>query len=96
MTSEKEWEIKRAREYVEGGVIHEVEYNYSMTITCDLKFNMMVNCMIWDRKISGWNSTMQNQLYLGEGFKDVAGGYIDLINLLDIRLLSIHEYLFTP
>ena len=32
--------------------------------------------------------------YLGEGFKDVAGGYIDLINLLDIRLLSIHEYLF--
>ena len=36
------------------------------------------------------------KLYLGEGFKDVAGGYIDLINLLDIMLLSIHEYSFIP
>lgn len=34
------------------------------------------------------------KLYLGEGFKDVAGGYIDLIDYLDIRLLSIHQYLF--
>ena len=36
------------------------------------------------------------ELYLGEGFKDVAGGHIDLINLLYIRLLPIHEYSFIP
>ena len=36
------------------------------------------------------------KLYLGEGFKDVAGGYFDPIDYLDIRLLSIHGYLFIP